>query len=250
MIRLLAFLLVLLTACPSWAVITYDHGTASTDTASVTSVTTSFTVASCTNCILLACVATSGTVGTDSTSMTFNTSENFTSARAGQLGTWSGTIESYTHFWYLVNPTITTADVVTNWGGGTGSTDRGAKVFTMLFQGVDQVSPIDSSNSQASSSSSTSTSTTTVAVNAWIADCVIGDTTMTVGGGTARLNNDANQTDFIGVSTVADKATPGAQAMDWNITADDWVSTVVSLKPFVAAGSCTGGMMLLGVGGC
>lgn len=114
-----------------------------------TSLTNSaFTVASNSNRILIVCGGVEG--GTQSISgITWNGVETFTRA-AEQYN------DGRSEIWYLVNPTATTADIVTTWGSS--SNARAAGVYS--YYNVDQANPIGVT-STASGTGATTTGTIT-----------------------------------------------------------------------------------------
>jgi hypothetical protein len=196
---------------------------------SVDSVTTTVTVPSGTDRVMLACAATEGNTGVPVTGVTFNTTETFTKIRHDQRNAGGG-VEIITNLWYLVNPTVTTADAVTTFS--TAQNDRAIGISYAIFNGVSQSSPIDAQAGGTGSSGTLSAVLTTVAANAWIADCAAGDNDLTVGAGqTMRVDRAILVQLFVGVSTVDGKATPGSETMDWTQTTEDWATSAVSFAP-------------------
>ena len=104
-----------------------------TSSSGTTLTNSSFTVASNSNRILIVC-AFRYSSGGDISGITWNGSEAFTRAKFQDGSTETGRTE----IWYLVNPTATTASVVTTWDAST--TRRGAGVYS--FYNVKQTSPI------------------------------------------------------------------------------------------------------------
>jgi len=110
-----------------------------------------FTVANNSNRILIVCAGVQA-AGQTISGITWNGVENFT--RAVFL---SDSVGSRTEIWYLVNPTATTADVVTTWG--TSVTRGGSGVYS--FYNVNQVSPIGVTNTASAVTGATTTGTLT-----------------------------------------------------------------------------------------
>lgn len=236
LLRLSLCLLILL-PMPAWGAITFDHITNFTPTQQVTSLTQSFTVASCTNCIMLVCYqqSHSGAVGTiaNISSIKFGTTSlAFGNATAAGTGPSWGTA-----IFYLVNPSVTTANVVITLDAN--HNDRAAGGSIVLFQGVDQVTEPDATSVNNGTGTTLSTVITTIAANAWIMDCAIGqdDAGLTVGAGQtqrAKYTGGVNVEGF-GVSTVDGKASPGNETMDWTQVSAGWSITALSLTPFLGS---------------
>ena len=104
-----------------------------TSSSGTTLTNSSFTVASNSNRILIVC-AYRYSSGGDISGITWNGSEAFTRAKFQNGSTETGRTE----IWYLVNPTATTASVVTTWDAS--STRRGVGVYS--FYNVKQTNPI------------------------------------------------------------------------------------------------------------
>ncbi len=235
MIRILLLVVALLLPSYSWAAITFDSVTDSSLTQSVGTLTKSVIVNAGTNRILVLCAGGSrgGSGNVKVTGATFNGTEAFTLAREDSRDittlTWNSAI------WYLVNPTVTTANVVVTWSG-TGNT-RAQGFSTVQLNGVNQSSPVDSSAGANGTSGTPSAIITTVADGAWIVDCPISsvDAGMTVGAGqTARTDRVGGAfNEAFGLSTVNGKATAGAETMDWTQadSGGQWVTSVVSFVP-------------------
>jgi len=95
--------------------------------------------------------------------------------------TWNAGAESFTRavfldnggarteIWYLINPTATTADVVTTWASSTGR--RGAGVYS--YYNADQTSPIGITNTANGVSSPTTGTLTPTTAGSLIVDCEI-----------------------------------------------------------------------------
>lgn len=250
-------LLVCFTALPSWAAISFVQVTDGTLAHSISSQTTSVTIPSCTNCILVACAVSvhSNSNANVVTGVTFNG----TAFTQGAVSAFNSTTprRMTTQIWYLVNPTVTTANAITTWTNS--DNDRFAVSSFLLFDGVDQTTPIDAStNGTGVNATSVSDNITTVTADAWIMDCAVGldDAGLTVGSGQTvridRVGGTGGVFESQGASTVDGKATPGTEAMDWTQAgALGLINSMVALRPFVSGGAtCKGGLMLLGVGGC
>ena len=116
--------------------IEFDAQATDNETSSGTEVTIEdFTVADNSDRILIVCAFRYDGSGGDISGITWNGDEDFVVAKAVD-----GTTESAgrAEIWYLVNPTVTTADVVITWDGNT--TRRGAGVYS--FYNVAQTDPI------------------------------------------------------------------------------------------------------------
>ena len=118
----------------------FDAQAFDSDAVAGTTITNSgFTVAGNSNRILIVSAGQQDLTGVpgEISGVTWNGVENFT--RAVFLENGSGT---RSEIWYLVNPTATSADVVTTWGGA--SNRRGAGVYS--YYNVHQASPIGVTN--------------------------------------------------------------------------------------------------------
>lgn len=249
--------LVCLMVMPSWAAIGFQSITDGTNNAGATTHTTSVTVSAGADLIMIACVQSSGNAGVPATGVVYNGSEAFTAITADS-GVWSGSIEANVSLWYLLNPTVTTANAVVTFS--TAGNDRTEIASYVVLTGASASQP-DASNHFNNNAGSTtiSTTVTTVAANSWIVDCALSDLngTPTVGANQTQRTNGvvgaASNSRLI--STVDGLASPGAETMDWTQTSAPWTTSAASFAPAVAAAVSSGGnncgaLMLLGVGGC
>ena len=133
--QLIAILLCLLIAPPAWAAVTVDANSTGAS-ATGTTVTIAHTVSGTNTYILVGCGFNTGGATTIS-SVTWNTSENLT-----QIGTRPRTGTIATDLWGLVAPTATTANIVVTKSAS--GVDSVCKVVS--FNGVDQSTPIGTSN--------------------------------------------------------------------------------------------------------
>ena len=128
----------------------------STTTVGATVTNSAFTVAANSNRILIVCGGVESSAQNIS-GVTWNGVETFTRS----VFVDNGGLRS--EIWYLVNPTATTADVVTTWASN--SNARGAGVYS--YYNVDQVSPIGvTSTATGSGATTTGTITPTTAGSA------------------------------------------------------------------------------------
>ena len=136
--------------------------------AGTTITNSAFTVAGNSNRILIVSAGQQDLTGVpgEISGVTWNGVENFT--RAVFLENGSGT---RSEIWYLVNPTATTADVVTTWGGA--SNRRGAGVYS--YYNVNQVSPIGITNTDSGTSTTTTGTITPTTSGSLIVDVEISD---------------------------------------------------------------------------
>jgi len=147
----------------------FDAQAFDSDAVAGTTITNSgFTVAGNSNRILIVSAGQQDLTGVpgEISGVTWNGVENFT--RAVFLENGSGT---RSEIWYLVNPTATTADVVTTWGGA--SNRRGAGVYS--YYNVHQASPIGVTNTDSGTSSSTTGTITPTTTGSLIVDVEISD---------------------------------------------------------------------------
>lgn len=201
-----------------------------------TSISQSVTVSAGTDRLLVCCVHDRDSNASRAVnSVVFNTSEAFTKIRHDARG--SGPFWR-TEIWYLVNPSVTTANVLVTWAAGC----DGGQAFSVIYlTGVDGSNPVDAHNGANGSGTTLSVNITTVAADAWIVDSAIGqdDAGLTVGSGqTARVDRNIGvgvTEEGVGVSTVNGKASPGSETMDWTQTSANWCITAASFKPTAAA---------------
>jgi len=128
-----------------------DAQDTTSDTASGTDLTISgFTVAGNSNRVLVVCTAVADHIR-EVSGITWNGVENFTRAVFN-----NGINDRRCELWYLVNPTATTADVVTTWS--IAANNRGVGVYS--YYNVDQTTPVGVT-ATANGSGTTSTGTIT-----------------------------------------------------------------------------------------
>lgn len=243
MIRVLLILVFsLYTAAPTWAAIAIGSVYNSTITASQTTSTVSVTVGAGSDRVLVCGVYESGTDGTSGvTSVVFNSSESLTIAH-GNAYTTTAPDYYLTTIWTLVNPSVTTANVVVTYTAS-GTADTFTQAVTCIpFTGVDQAAPEDAQADGEGNSATISATVTTVAADAWVIDAVMAQDAITVGSGQTQRMNQTSVGQWLGMSTVNGKASPGAEAMDWTLAANHWLSTAISLKPAAAAGGSITGL--------
>lgn len=233
---LLALGLVLGLTSISEAAITFVSQTDATDTKNVLTVTKSVTVSAGTDRFLAVCSQVRRNTDTAYaiSGVTFNGSESFTRVRTPDVQNTPGQILQ-AELWYLVAPTVTTADLVVTYAG---LNEQAIGVSASQFNGVNQSSPIDSHAGSNGTSTTPSVTITTVADNAAILDCVIGksDSGLTVGAGqtvrTDRIIGVGGVNDGAGVSTVVTKTPAGSEPMNWTQPdAFGWVMSALSLTP-------------------
>ena len=140
-----------------------DQATTNTSSSGTTITNSSFTVASNSNRILVVC-AYRYSSGGDISGITWNGSEAFTRAKFQDATTETGRTE----IWYLVNPTATTASVVTTWDASTNR--RGAGVYS--FYNAKQTSPIGVTADDDGSAIVTTSTITPTTVGSMIVDVI------------------------------------------------------------------------------
>ena len=192
-----------------------------TDTSSSgTTITNSaFTVASNSNRILVVSAGRFDAAGGDISGVTWNGgAESFTRAVFED-----DTLSSRSEIWYLINPTATTADIVTTWNATTGR--RGAGVYS--YYNVDQTTPIGVTNTDNGSSTTTTGTITPTSTGSLIVDSEVSSSnvaatdTLTAGwtnliGGTDRsLSSQYDLTPTIGVSNNMFYSYPAPKGWAW-----------------------------------
>lgn len=152
-------------------------------TAGTTITNSGFTVANNSNRILIVSAGVQSAAQTIS-GITWNGVETFT--QAVTLDNGAGT---RTEIWYLVNPTATTADIVTTWSSSVNR--RGAGVYS--YYNVNQASPIGVTNTASGTSTTTTGTITPTTAGSLIVDVEVsesgsaGTDTLTAGW-TTQLN--------------------------------------------------------------
>lgn len=193
-------------------------------------VTASLTVAAGDNRVAIAhvCVRDNSACH-DISGVTFNTSESFT-----QIGTQVDQGTVYVSSWYLVNPTVTTANVVASCDAGSDV----AAIHISVWNGVHQTTPVGTKATATGTVSNPATVTASSSAGDIIVDgaCIWQeDTTMTISG---DQDAELNQIDGVGAdnnegftfgSSWSDSVNP---AMTWTLNADErWATAAVPLKP-------------------
>lgn len=238
MTRWLITLCLLLLPSTGWAAIAYVSTTDSAaNTVGVSTLTTSVIVPSGTDRLMAVCVQTrSQTADTTVTGVTYNGTA-LTLAKTNANGM------IHTDLWYLVAPTVTTANVVVSWSSANNTS--AAAYSVALLTGVSQSSPVDASAGGSGTGTTLSSIITTVADVAWVVDCAYNTNNggLTVGSGqtgrTVRNVNTASADDGVGMSTVNGKTPAGAETMDWTSASGSWVMSAVSFAPSGGAAAPT-----------
>lgn len=203
--------------------------TNSSVTTGVSSLTISVTVTSGSNRVLVVGINQCSTVALATiSSVVFNGSETMTLAKAQ---TFSPTFFHRSAMYYLVNPTVTTANVVVTFSNANDNLYQAASVIR--FEGIDQASPIDATSGNTGTSGTCSTVITTVANDAWVLDCAQARDGLTIGANQTQRVSLSNGSIFTKMSTVNGKATPGTETMDWTLASAQWLISAISLKPAV-----------------
>lgn len=201
---------------------------------SSSSVTTSCVVASGSNRILL-CLLTTRDSGVEKrcTGVTFNTTETFTLVRQDVLN--SGGIWWITEVWILLAPTVTTANIVATWSSGPDQAQSG--VVMQLNDASQSTTPNAHTGATGTGTTASCVLTSTVN-NCTMVDIAIGrdDPGLTVGAGQTaqvdRVISTNSMNEGQGCSTIADKATAGAETMDWTQGASmEWAMSAIAIAP-------------------
>ena len=232
-LKFILCLLLLVLPTSGWAAIAYVSHTEAAIVIGTASITVPVTVSAGTDRVMLVCSQTRHTSAAKAiTGITFNGTEAFTGIRA-DTRTDSFSNGYRTELWYLVAPTVTTANLVVTYSA---SNARGTVVSATQLTGASQTSPVDSSAGSNGTGATASAVITTVADNAAIIDCVHGKHAagLTVGAGQTMRSDrivGGGWDDGVGVSTVVGKTPAGAETMDWTQSADDWVISTASITP-------------------
>ena len=133
--------------------------------------------------------------------------------------------------WYLKNPPVGTANLVVTW---TSPLSSYGIANAIVFNGVNQTTPIDAHTGNTGTTAALSSSITTVSDNAMILGCALTqDQNVTNGAGqTEQVNRDTSPTVDGTLMYTLNKALHGAQSVGaTQPAAQAWAQSVVSLKP-------------------
>lgn len=211
----------------SFSSITLNSGGASSDTdISSTTLTFAHTVGAGSNRISIVGVgledsATCPTV----TGITFNTTENFTQIDTHLFASDANRID----LWYLLNPTVTTANIVITVSDTTDDLNGGA----ITIDGAKQQAP--EADNKGTGAGDSSLVITTLTNGAWIIDIVAdassGTTFTPASGQTERYNVNQGMTLDCGTEEIA---IAGEQTAEWTNTGGAWTSIIASFEQYVA----------------
>ena len=210
------------------------------DEVNATTSTKSVTVASGSNKALLVLITGYGTPGSQSTSVVFNGDENFTYI----AGSYADNGDSqYVEAWYLVNPTATTANVVSTFGAS-----RSATINIWSLAGVDQSTPIGAVDEDGDTNGDTPyvSSITTTEANSLVLQ-VVGTGGTTASGRMSPASGQTERLDIVGGSGNYDTwagdlavAVAGATSINVNDTIDnnDW-NQRLAIEVLIAVSAAT-----------
>jgi hypothetical protein len=217
--------------------ITYN-GLQSADCLSASSCSASVTVASGNNRVLAVVVYSRHTNNTNAFINTVSYGGvNLT--KINDVSVWNGVDTNMrASIWRLIAPTVGTATLAITASGSSEYLGFSA----LPLYGVDQTVPVDADATGSSlAGAALSATVTTQTAHALILDGALGrdDLGLTVGAGQTMLRDiivaPGANTDGWGVSVVDDKATPGAEAMNWTQAgAVPWVLTTAAFRPVSA----------------
>jgi len=188
------------------------------DNAMTTVLTTSYTQATGSNLVLVVKVGTEGDVAHNS--VTFDGVGLTKQIELGAVG-------RRTSIWTLINPNVTTANIVVTLGS---AADVG--MIATSWQDVHQTTPVPGTDS-ASGTSTTPSVTVPSAAGELVIDAVNN------GNDAADPTVGAGQTEIADVEVIGDFRFHASQqagaapnvVMDWTITSTEWVSCGISLQP-------------------
>lgn len=196
------------------------------NTATNSDITTSYTQSAGTDTLLVAILTSENDVSHDSVEFDGN-------ALTKQVDLGNPTNERRVTIWTLVDPPVTTGDIIATFGG---NADFG--VIYHSWQGVDQVVPVN-----AVASAEDVSGLITVTINSAVDDLVIDgfahdddDVDPTAGAGQTELADLSVVGDFRCGSSRKDGASPTV-TMEWSTDVNDWVHCAISLNPAAAIGA-------------
>lgn len=245
--RLLVGALWALLLCPAslWAAVAFE---ARAECEGPTGLTCSITPAG-SNRALYACVtqAPGGGADVDAVSATFNTSENFVT-KFTDTTTHSS---RHARVLKLIAPTATTANVVATWAGG-----NHMRMIVGAFSGVDQTTPDDAQVTvDGSGGGNSSTVDVSSATGNMVMDCLVSSAgaVFTAGAGQTEINQMTTDTGA-GHQGIASSYEAGdtTTTMSWGLGSIlSYVGWAWDINADAGGGgSCSGGILLKGVGGC
>jgi hypothetical protein len=220
------------------AAITYDTSNTGTvnPTATSWSLTFSATVHAGSNKVLIVCVSSEGT-NSSSETMT-HTGVTFGGVVLTQVGStyqYNTSIPNdYLSYWYLLNPTSQTANIVIT-GTKSASTTAYVRAATIVLQGVKQQAP-EAYQTAKGTGTALSVSITTLTDSAWIVDMASGAQ------GGYNLAAQADQTEHWETidniranGSTKSLASHGATTMSWTTaTSEDWGMFAAAFAPYQA----------------
>lgn len=196
------------------------------NTSTNSTITTSYTQSAGTDVVLVAIITSENDVSHDSVEFDGN-------ALTKQVDLGNPTNERRVSIWTLVNPPVTTGDIIATFGG---NADLG--VIYHSWQGVDQVVPVN-----AVASAEDVSGTISVTINSAVDELVIDgfahdddDVVPTAGVGQTELANFSVLLDYRTGSSRKDGAAPTV-TMEWTTDSNDWVHCAISLNPAAAIGA-------------
>jgi hypothetical protein len=215
----------------SEAQIQFDVASSATVTSSGTTLTWSHTVANQSNRMLIVGVQSEGTSGVQASSVTYG---GVALTKVDQVEAYSSSYYQDVSQWYLIAPTVGTANIIVTWGSSISTGSAGA----IGLYGVAQQAP-EASASNFSNSGATTTNITTKTSGAWVVDVFGSGQTagnLAPGSGqTQRYIQSSGSTTSGGGSTKS-VATAGATSMTWTQTGINRSAQVVaSFAPYGVA---------------
>lgn len=165
--------------------------------------------------------------------ITYNTSENFTFKSAH---TYAGGITYRIEVWHLVNPSVTTANLVISIAGGTASFSGGCTNVT----GADQTTPLGTAVASGAATANPSVTVADGATGDLVLDCLQETNGVaTAGAGQTNLYNNT----AMGVAFTRGSREAGAAsvAMSWTMGAAERLLVGINVRQATAAGAETFG---------
>lgn len=229
--------------------IAFDHATVAQQDAG-SSNTFSFVVNSGSNNLLLVLVsaeANAGNNGNDPvTGITFNGTA-LTKVDSRHTNVTPGGSGNSAEIWYLIDPTVTTANIVVSY---TGTVD-GDAITAIQLTGAHQTSPIDAYNGFKANSANPSNAITTIADNCLVIDVLSGSgsgTTLTADVSQTERSNITNVGHCRSATSTEAKATAGSVTMSWTMASQVWAQIIASIAPATTPAASTPLRMLMGMG--
>lgn len=192
----------------------------------ISSQTQSVIVSSGSNRLLVVCTGFQSSIDRAVTSVVFNTSESFTHVRADtRTDVWLYRGE----IWYLVNPTVTTANVVVTYAGATDS--AGISFSAIQLNGVHQTTPVNTHNGSNGDSTVISVGVTTTVNGAMLIEAICAESDPAPTTSQTVVTERRPTSAFTIASAYFAQTSAGFKGLQWSQISGAWNSSVAAFAP-------------------